>query len=92
MMDESSAHFHSKQGRMSRGLRQLERRIKAKRFQYNVNQRRLSVRSTYGILLHALSYEMTVIISGDSSESSYSLCIYNVYMIQLLVNCLLATL
>ncbi|VEL10675.1 unnamed protein product [Protopolystoma xenopodis] len=36
MMDESSARFHLK--RMSRGLRQPERRIKAKRLQYNGTQ------------------------------------------------------
>ncbi|VEL19507.1 unnamed protein product [Protopolystoma xenopodis] len=36
-MDESSARFHSKRGR-SCGLRQPERRIKAKRLQYNAIQ------------------------------------------------------
>ncbi|VEL40555.1 unnamed protein product [Protopolystoma xenopodis] len=35
MMDESSACFHPKRGRRSRRLRQSERRIKAKRLQYN---------------------------------------------------------
>ncbi|VEL16931.1 unnamed protein product [Protopolystoma xenopodis] len=35
MMDESSTNFHSNRGRRSRGLRQLERRIKAKRLKYN---------------------------------------------------------
>ncbi|VEL36308.1 unnamed protein product [Protopolystoma xenopodis] len=35
MMDESSACFNLKRGRMPRGLRQPERRIKAKWLQYN---------------------------------------------------------
>ncbi|VEL34047.1 unnamed protein product [Protopolystoma xenopodis] len=52
MMDENSDPFHPKRGR-SRGLRQPERHIKAKR--------PLLVRSTYeSLLLHALSYEIKV--------------------------------
>ncbi|VEL17434.1 unnamed protein product [Protopolystoma xenopodis] len=35
MMDESLARFHPKGGSRSRGLRQLELRVKAKRLQYN---------------------------------------------------------
>ncbi|VEL29880.1 unnamed protein product [Protopolystoma xenopodis] len=35
MINESSAHFHPKRRRWYRGLRQLERRINAKRLQYN---------------------------------------------------------
>ncbi|VEL09249.1 unnamed protein product [Protopolystoma xenopodis] len=35
MMDESPARFHPKRGRRSRGLRQPERRIKAKQLQYS---------------------------------------------------------
>ncbi|VEL09961.1 unnamed protein product [Protopolystoma xenopodis] len=35
MMNESSACFHLKRGRRPRGLHQPERRIKAKRLQYN---------------------------------------------------------
>ncbi|VEL19912.1 unnamed protein product [Protopolystoma xenopodis] len=38
LMDESSARLHPKRGRKSRGLRQPERRIKAKRLQYNAIQ------------------------------------------------------
>ncbi|VEL32656.1 unnamed protein product [Protopolystoma xenopodis] len=38
MMNESSANFCQKWGRISRGQRQSERRIKANRPQYNVNQ------------------------------------------------------
>ncbi|VEL34251.1 unnamed protein product [Protopolystoma xenopodis] len=35
MMDESSASLHSKRGQRSCGLRQPERRMKAKRLHYN---------------------------------------------------------
>ncbi|VEL41550.1 unnamed protein product [Protopolystoma xenopodis] len=35
MMDESSARFHPKRGRKTRGLRQHEYNIKAERLQYN---------------------------------------------------------
>ncbi|VEL43951.1 unnamed protein product [Protopolystoma xenopodis] len=35
MMDKSLAPFHPKRGRMSRGMRQPERRIKANGLQYN---------------------------------------------------------
>ncbi|VEL33566.1 unnamed protein product [Protopolystoma xenopodis] len=35
MMDENSVRFHPEQAKASRGLRQLEHRIKAKRQQYN---------------------------------------------------------
>ncbi|VEL17697.1 unnamed protein product [Protopolystoma xenopodis] len=38
MIDESSVPFHTKQGKMSRGLRHPERRVEARRQQHNENE------------------------------------------------------
>ncbi|VEL16449.1 unnamed protein product [Protopolystoma xenopodis] len=83
MMDESSARFHPKRWRTSRGLRQPERRNKAKRLQYNAIQPsssgeialRISSSCTFirneSVFNHAIIRKTT---SFDAIQSRVQLC------------------
>ncbi|VEL06848.1 unnamed protein product [Protopolystoma xenopodis] len=79
MMDESSARFHPKR-RRSRGLNQPERRIEAKRLQYNSIQHsssgEIDLRISSSCILIRNKSPPNNVSSGASSKTSF-IRIYN---------------